>query len=154
MEACTVRYKTAKKVDKKVVAVAKSMTYDILYLKLDTKEGEKEVFKLARVRERRTRDSNYVKCIKDKNDKVLAKEAKIKDRWQRYFAKLLNGEVLKDFWSNERESSERQLDYRLCESISKDEIKNALKKMSNGKDEGPDQIPIEVWKCLDEEGLK
>ena len=36
----------------------------------------------------------------------------------------------------------------------KDEIKDALKKMSNGKAEGPDQIPVEVWKCLGEEGLK
>jgi len=26
--------------------------------------------------------------------------------------------------------------------------------MANGKVEGPDQISIEVWKCLEEEGLK
>ena len=38
--------------------------------------------------------------------------------------------------------------------IRKDEIKEALKKMANGKVEGPDQILMEVWKCLGEEGLK
>jgi len=42
----------------------------------------------------------------------------------------------------------------LCEPISKDEIKETLKKMANGKVEGQDQILVEVWKCLDEEGLK
>jgi len=42
----------------------------------------------------------------------------------------------------------------LCVPISKDEIKETLKKMTNGKVEGPDQIPMEVWKCLGEEGLK
>jgi len=26
--------------------------------------------------------------------------------------------------------------------------------MTNGKVEGPDQIPVKVWKCLGEEGLK
>ena len=41
-----------------------------------------------------------------------------------------------------------------CEPICKDKIRDALKKMANGKVKGPDQIPIEVWKCLEEEGLK
>jgi len=61
-----------------------------------------------------------------------------------YFFKLLNGEVMEDFQSRERESSESQFEPRLCEPISKDEIKEALKKMSNGKVEGLDQIPVEV----------
>ena len=38
--------------------------------------------------------------------------------------------------------------------INKDEIKKALKKMTSGKAEGPDQILVEVWKCLGEEGLE
>ena len=42
----------------------------------------------------------------------------------------------------------------MCEPISKDENKETLKKMTNGKVEGPDQIPVEVWKCLGEKGLK
>ena len=42
----------------------------------------------------------------------------------------------------------------MCEPISKDEVKEALKKMANGKVEGPDQILVEVWKCLGEEGLE
>ena len=74
------RYKAAKKVAKKAVAVAKCGAYDRLYQKLETKEGEKEVFKLARVRERSTRDLGVVRCIKDENGRVLSGDAEIKSR--------------------------------------------------------------------------
>jgi len=75
-----VRYKAAKKVDKKAVAVGKSLTFDRLYHRLETKEGEKEVFKLARNMERKTRDLGVVRCIKDEYDKVLSKDVEIKER--------------------------------------------------------------------------
>jgi len=54
------------------------MAYDRLYQKLETKEGEKEVFKPTRARERRTIDLGIVRCIKDENDRVLCKDAEIK----------------------------------------------------------------------------
>ena len=60
-EISRVRYKAAKYVAKKAVAMAKSIAYDRLYHKLDTKEGEKEVFKLTRARERKTRDLDVVR---------------------------------------------------------------------------------------------
>ena len=86
-ESSRVRYKVAKKVAKKTVAVAKSMTYDRLYQQLGTNEGEKKVFKLARARERKTRDLDVVRCIKDENDKVLSEDAEIKVRRKRCFSK-------------------------------------------------------------------
>jgi len=76
-----VRYKAAKKIVKKVVVVAKSIACDRLYQKLKIKESVKVVFKLVRVRERRTRNLDVVRCIKDENDKVLSKDAEIKERW-------------------------------------------------------------------------
>ena len=42
------------------------------------------------------------------------------------------------------------LDLSRGEPITRDEIKEALKRMPNGKAEGPDQIPVEVWKNLGE----
>jgi len=59
-----------------------------------------------------------------------------------------------DSRSIERECGERSMDSRECCHISTDEIKEAMRKMPNGKAEGPDQIPVEVWKCLHEEGLE
>jgi len=79
-EISRVRYKVAKKVAKKAIAVAKSITFDRLYQKLETKEGKKEVFKLARARERRNRDLGVVRCIKDENGKVLSEDVEIKER--------------------------------------------------------------------------
>jgi len=37
-----------------------------------------------------------VRCIKNENGKVLFEDVEIKERWQRYFSKLLNGEVVED----------------------------------------------------------
>jgi len=61
-----------------------------------------------------------------------------------YFSKLPNSEMMVDFWSRSKESSESQLDPYFSEPISEDKIKESLRKMTNGKVEGPDQIPMEV----------
>ena len=39
------------------------------------------------------------------------------------------------------------------ESITEAEVRSALMKMKNGKAVGPDNLPIEVWECLGEEGI-
>jgi len=51
-EVNRVQYKIAKKEAKKAMAVAKNNAYERLYQRLNSKEGENEVFKLARGRER------------------------------------------------------------------------------------------------------
>ncbi|KAJ1294617.1 hypothetical protein BS78_01G159000 [Paspalum vaginatum] len=87
------RYKVAKKIAKRAVSEAKSRAYDDLYQRLSTKEGEKDVYKMARIRDRKTWDPNQVKCIKDDTrDQLLVKEEDIKLRWREYFNNLFNGE--------------------------------------------------------------
>ena len=39
------------------------------------------------------------------------------------------------------------------ETISKEEVRENMKRMKNGKVVGPDNIPVEVWKCLGEIAL-
>ena len=41
----------------------------------------------------------------------------------------------------------------LTQGISRDEVKIAISRMKNGKATGMDGIPVEVWKCLGEEGI-
>jgi hypothetical protein len=82
----------AKKTAKRAVSEAKGRAYDDLYRRLSTKEGEKDVYKIARIRERKKRDLNQVKCIKDEMDQLLVKGQDIKQRWQSYFDILFNGE--------------------------------------------------------------
>jgi hypothetical protein len=58
-------YKIAKRVAKRAVSVAKGQAYEDLYQWLGTKEGEKDIYRMARIRETKTRDINQIKCIKD-----------------------------------------------------------------------------------------
>ena len=74
------------------MSVAKGKVYGDLYQRLGTKEGEKDIYRMARIRERKTRDINQIKCIKDGTDRLLVKDEEIKARWREYFNKLFNGE--------------------------------------------------------------
>jgi hypothetical protein len=47
---------------------------------------------MARARDRKMRDFNQVKCIKDEREQLLVKEDEIRQRWREYFDKLFNGE--------------------------------------------------------------
>jgi hypothetical protein len=74
---------------------------------------------MAKIRERKTRDVDQVKCIKDEADQILVKEEKIKHRWPEYFDKLFNGK---------NKSSTIELE---------SEIKEDLKMMKGVKTNGP-----------------
>ncbi|RLM65645.1 uncharacterized protein C2845_PM16G14840 [Panicum miliaceum] len=54
-------YNLAKRVAERAVSVAKGKAYDDLYQRLATKEGEKDIYRMARIRERKTRDINQIK---------------------------------------------------------------------------------------------
>jgi hypothetical protein len=73
------------------LSVAKGRTYEELYQCLSMKEGEKDIYRMARVCERKTKNFNQVKCIKNEAGRLLVKEDKITHRWQEYFEKLFNG---------------------------------------------------------------
>jgi hypothetical protein len=57
---------------------------------LGTKEWEKDIYRMAKSRERKMRDIIKVKCIKDVIERLLTKDKDIKNRWQEYFDKLFN----------------------------------------------------------------
>ena len=59
------KYKMANKATKRVASEARCRAYEDLYQRLDTKEGESDIYKMAKIRERKTRDVDQVKCIKD-----------------------------------------------------------------------------------------
>ena len=125
---------------------ARGRAYEDLYHRLNTKEGERDIYKMAKIRERKTRDVNEVKCIKDGEDQLLVKDEAIKRRWREYFDNLYNGEV---------ESSTIELDDSFDDTsmcfvrrIQESEVKEALKRMKGGKAMGPDGIPIEAWRGL------
>ncbi|KAK3553518.1 hypothetical protein QTP70_004198 [Hemibagrus guttatus] len=134
---------------KREVSKAKQKAYDELYTRLDTREGEKDLYRLARQRDRDGKDVQQVRVIKDRDGRVLTSEESVRRRWKEYFEELMNEE-------NEREkrvegvnSVEQKVD-----KIRKDEVRKALKRMKSGKAVGPDDIPVEVWKCLGEAAVE
>ncbi|GJN22560.1 hypothetical protein PR202_gb10138 [Eleusine coracana subsp. coracana] len=135
-------YKIAKRAAKRAVSVAKGQAYDNLYQRLGTKEGEKDIYRMARIRERKTRDINQIKCIKDGVDRLLVRDEEIKDRWREYFDKLFNGEEEGPIL--ELDDSFDDNNRRFVRRIQETEIEEALKRMKSGKAMGPDGIPIEV----------
>ena len=66
---------------KKAVSEEKSRAYEDFYKKLDTKEGEKHIFKLANARARKKQDIETVMYIKDEDGKLLLRQDDIKTRW-------------------------------------------------------------------------
>jgi hypothetical protein len=123
------------------VSEVRGQAYAELYRKLDTKEGKNDVYKMTKLRERKTRDFNQVKCIKDEVDKLLVNDYEIKNKWRKYFDKLFNDKSEKTAIElDDSIDTNRRFVWRIQES----EVKEALKKMKKGKALGPDDIPIEV----------
>ena len=56
------------------MTLAKNKAFERSYQRLETKDGEKDVFKPGKARERKTRNLKNVRCIKDEDDRVLVEE--------------------------------------------------------------------------------
>ena len=65
------RSKKKKNKVKKAVAMAKGHAYDNSYARLETKEGEKELYRLAGQRDRAGKNVQHVRVIKDENSNVM-----------------------------------------------------------------------------------
>ncbi|KAK3535794.1 hypothetical protein QTP70_021107 [Hemibagrus guttatus] len=96
-------YKESQHKVKMEVSKAKQKAYDKLYTRLDTREGQKDLYRLARQRDRDGKDVQKVKKV---------------------------------------------------DKIRHDEVRKALKRMKSGKAIGPDDIPVEFWKCLGEAAVE
>ena len=142
-------YKEMRREAKKEVAKAKSKAYDELYEGLDTKEGEKTLYRLARQRHQAGKDVQQVRMMKDKDGNVMTDEESVLRIWKEYYMGLMNEENEKE----RREIDGERVNLEV-ESVSKEEVMENMQRMKNGKAVGPDDIPVEVWKCLGESALK
>ena len=143
----TIAFKEARKRAKKEVAKAKAIAMKEVEEEIETPGGERKRYRIAKARDKASKDFTQNKQIKDERGAVLSDESKIKERWGDYFEHLLNEEnpraVYRDGEPNEN----------LTPAISREEVVKALRKMKKGKATGPDNIPAEVWKSLGEEGI-
>lgn len=72
----------AKSKVKREVEKAKEKAYGELYGRLDTKEGEKDLYWLARQRDRAGKDVQPVMVMKDRDGNVLKTEERVLRRWK------------------------------------------------------------------------
>jgi hypothetical protein len=121
------QYKVLKKTVKRAVSEARGQMYDGLYQRLSTKEGEKDIYRIAKSQERKTRDIIQVKCIKDATERLLTKDEDIKNRWCEYFDKLFSEDSGSS--SIELDISSDNLNIQFVRRIQESEVKDVLKKM-------------------------
>ena len=70
-------------------------------------------------------------------------------RWKQYFEKLINEENNREPLKEEAEVVNKEVN---C--VSREKMKNALRKMKNDKAVGSVELPVEVSKCMGEMGIK
>ena len=69
--------------------------------------------------------------------------------WKEYYMELMNEETERARRENDGERVNLEV-----ESICKEEVRENMQRMKNGKAVGPDDILVEVWECLGESALK
>ena len=104
--------------------MGKGRAYDNLYARLETKEGEKELYRLARQRARAGKDVQHVRVIKDENGNVMVNSETVLKKWKEYFEKLINEENNRESRTEEAEVVNEEVN---C--VSREEVKNALSRM-------------------------
>ncbi|XP_075990249.1 uncharacterized protein LOC142985892 [Anticarsia gemmatalis] len=127
-------YRKAKKDAKRTIAVERAISQKSLYSQLNSKEGQKIIYKLAQQRCRSTKDPGTCKTIKGPNGDLLYKDRDTITAWHQYYQKLLNTNP------TVVQLPKMEVNMGLINSICSSEVNNALQKMSNKKAIGPDGL--------------
>ena len=84
-----------------------------------------------------------MKVIKDENGNVMVNSEAALKKWKKYFEKLMNEENNRELKTEKAEVVNEEVN-----RVSREEVKNALRRMKKGKAVGRDELPVEVWKCM------
>ncbi|KAJ2943370.1 hypothetical protein O0L34_g12180 [Tuta absoluta] len=141
------KYRAEKRNARKAVAIARHRATGDLYSALESREGQKEIYKISKTRSKASQDPVKTRVVKGTDGSILYKNKDVLGAWHAYYEQLLSTTT------RTVTLSEVSSNLGLVSLITPQEVKSALKKMSNKKSPGPDGIPIEVWKCLGEKSI-
>ena len=130
--------------------MAKGRAYDNLCARLEKKKVRSSCTdRLGRETERVKMYCTYVKVIKDGCSNVVVSSVAGFKRWKEYFEKLMNKE-------NDRETRTEKAEVvnEEVNCFSREEVKKTLRRIKKGKAVGPDELPVEIWKCMGDIGIK
>ena len=141
-------YNLRKKEAKIQVAKAKQEHFEDLYRRLETRQGESEIYRIAKARHAKTRDIGNVRIVKAADGRVLYEDKDIMDRWREHYKEISTTEF------PHPQIPRGTPNFRPVPVITEMEVRVAVNKMKIGKCTGPDDIPAEVWKLAGDKGVR
>ncbi|EYC20643.1 hypothetical protein Y032_0021g335 [Ancylostoma ceylanicum] len=141
-------YREAKSAAKRAVSAAKVACYKHMYDELDTVDGEKKIYRIARARQRATEDLGHVMQIRDNSGRLLHHLPDILNRWSEHCSVMCNEE----FPHPSIPSAIPVLGP--VPPIQEEEVASTLAKMRNRRAPGPDNLPSKIWKIAEGEGTQ
>jgi len=115
---------------------------------LDSEEGQRAVFRIAKQIARERFDVTGVSCLKDEVGQIVVDSDGIKGRWKRYMERLLNVE---NEWDSNIESNPV---LGPAEKITEKEVEEAIRAMKSRKAGGPTGVVGDMLKAAGSWGVK
>ncbi|EYC38408.1 hypothetical protein Y032_0718g1795 [Ancylostoma ceylanicum] len=134
------KYREARRTAKKAVATAKAAHYEVINKELDTRDGERLLYLLAKSRKRQAEDVEKFHGISDEHGQLLMGYGKVKERWQDYVEKISTEEF------THLPIPQLPPTQGPVPPITVEETEATLKQMKSGKATGPDDVAVELWK--------
>ncbi|XP_063601950.1 uncharacterized protein LOC134778062 [Penaeus indicus] len=112
---------------------------------METKEGERIIYKVAKQRAQSRQDVGEVSVIKDKDGVLLTDKDKVKERWREYFSNLLN---VDNEWDPLQDCPPVE---GPLPDINEKEVEEAMK---SGRATGCSGLPVDLLNPLGKEGIQ
>jgi hypothetical protein len=140
-------YVKAKRNAKKSVALAKNKESRTFGERLDSEEGQRSVFRVARQMAKERRDVIGVNCLRNENGGLIVQPEDVKNRWKMYMERLLNVE---NDWDKVVECDVVEGPE---ERITEEEVENAIRKLKCRKAGGPTELVGDVLRAAGKTGV-
>ena len=106
-------YKEYRKTAKSSVTKAKDLAYEDMHDKLNTREGQTLIYKLANTRKRRAQDITDNIYVNDSRGNTLTEDGYIRNRWSGYYSGLLNETNPKEQWLSQSSQSHGRMNTKV-----------------------------------------